>query len=283
MPFPHKGENHYSGILNEKQLTVFLDEKSSIIGPYMKNKYTLTDDTNVIRFKHQGGTKCVDDANILKGEEKISGISYKNHKTGTFDWLNTTKNIPQDSILKAKITVFKTVNNITSKEEFDQKEDTLRLERDNIMNDHIKNFTSEMIKNLLQKIYDEYSDHIVITLCLKQKYLYYPKNEENFKEFIGYHDWTYYVKDTRAKTSAQIWRTNNKTDEDVYTGLRIRLTLNNGLNAFFGLSSSNKNSYPCIKIQQEKIDDVFIPSLTDTIEESFIVEEKTQLEEEEKK
>ena len=283
MPFPHKGKNHYSGILNEKQLTVFLDEKSSIIGPYMKNKYTLTDDTNVIRFKHQGGTKCVDDANILKGEEKISGISYKNHKTGTFDWLNTTKNIPQDSILKAKFTVFKTVNNITSKEEFDQKEDTLRLERDNIMNDHIKNFTSEMIKNLLQKIYDEYSDHIVITLCLKQKYLYYPKNEENFKEFIGYDDWTYYVKDTRAKTSAQIWRTNNKTNEDVYTGLRIRLTLNNGLNAFFGLSSSNKNSYPCIKIQQEKIDDVFIPSLTDTIEESFIVEEKTQLEEEEKK
>lgn len=269
MPFPHKGENHYSGILNEKQLTVFLDEKSSIIGPYMKNKYTLTDDTNVIRFKHQGGTKCVDDANILKGEEKISGISYKNHKTGTFDWLNTTKNIPQDSILKAKFTVFKTVNNITSKEEFDQKEDALRLERDNIMNDHIKNFSSEMIKNLLQKIYDEYSDHIVITLCLKQKYLYYPKNEENFKEFIGYDDWTYYVKDTRAKTSAQIWRTNNKTDEDVYTGLRIRLTLNNGLNAFFGLSSSNKNSYPCIKIQQEKIDDVYIPSLSETLTEDF--------------
>jgi hypothetical protein len=279
MPFPHKGENHYSGILNEKQLTVFLDEKSSIIGPHIKNKYTLTDDSIDIHFKHQGGTKCVDDANILKAEEKISGVSYKNHKTGTFDWLNTTKNIPQDSILKEKLAAFKLVSNIKTKEEFDQRETQLRIDRDTIMNEYIKNFTSDMLKNVLHRIYDEYSDHIVITLCTKQKYLYYPKNEENFKEFIGYNDWTYYVKDTRAKTSAQIWRSNNETDEDVYTGLRIRLTLNNGLNAFFGLSSSNKNSYPCIKIQQEKIDDVFIPSLIDTIEEGFIVEEKTQIEE----
>lgn len=270
MPFPHKGENHYSGILNEKQLTVFLDETSSIIGPYIKNKYNLyADDSTNIHFKHQGGTKCVDDANILKGEEKVSGVSYKNHKKGTFDWLNTTKNIPQDSSLKDKLSVFKLVSNIETKEEFDQRETQLRSERDTIMNDHIKNFTSDMIKNLLRKIYDEYSDHIVITLCLKQKYLYYPKNEENFKEFIGYDDWTYYVKDTRAKTSAQIWRTNNETNEDVYTGLRIRLTLNNGLNAFFGLSSSNKNSYPCIKIQQEKIDDVYIPSLSETLTEDF--------------
>ena len=268
MPFPHQGENHHNGILNEKQLTQFLHENSKVIGPLIKNMY-ITDDQCVIEFKHQGGTKCVDDANILKNNEKISGISYKNHKTGTFDWINTTKNIPQDGILKAKLTVFKTVSNITTKEQFNEKEGQLRIERDNIMNEHIKNFTSEMIKNLLKKIYNEYSEHIVITLCKEQKYLYYPKNENNFKEFIGFEDWTYYVKDTRAKTSAQIWRSNNITNEDVYTGLRIRLTLNNGLNAFFGLSNSNNNSYPCIKIQQEKIDDVFIPSLINTIEENF--------------
>ena len=34
-----------------------------------------------------------------------------------------------------------------------------------------------------------------------------------FYGFIGFDDWTYYVKDTRAKTSAQIWRSNNITNE----------------------------------------------------------------------
>ena len=98
--------------------------------------------------------------------------------------MNTTKNIPQDSSLKDKLSVFKLVSNIKTKEEFDERETQLRIERDTIMNEYIKNFTSDMIKNLLRKIYDEYSDHIVITLCLKQKYLYYPKNEENFKEVL---------------------------------------------------------------------------------------------------
>ena len=269
MPFPHQGENHYSGILNEKQLSQFLDKESILIGPFIKKQYIVDPGTDHIQIEHQGGTKSVDDAKILNNTEKVGGISYKNHKTGTFDWINTTKNIPLNEELREKLIEFKTSSAIQSKEEFIEKEIELRNKRDEIMNSYIKNFTSPLIKDMLQNIYNEYSQHIVITLCNEKKYLYYQKTQENFKEFVGFPEWKYYIKETRAKNSAQIWRLNESTQEDVNTGLRIRLTLNNGLNAFFGLSTANKNSYPCIKIQQEKIDDLYIPSLTETLIEDF--------------
>ena len=171
MPFPHKGENHHNGILNEKQITQFLDEESLIIGPSIKQKYV--DTYEKLCFVHQGGTKCVDDANILdeKGHNKVGGISFKNHKSGTFDWINTTKNIPYEEDLKTRLQNFKTLSNINQETDFKEKEKILRSERDKIFEIHIKNFTSEMIKSLLEKIYEEYSDHIVITLCDKKKYL----------------------------------------------------------------------------------------------------------------
>ena len=40
---------------------------------------------------------------------------------------------------------------------------------------------------------------------------------------------------------------------EVNTNLRIRLVLNNGVNALLGQSSSNKTSVPCLKIQQDRV------------------------------
>ena len=42
--------------------------------------------------------------------------------------------------------------------------------------------------------------------------------------------------------------------EEINTFLRIRLVLNNGVNALVGNSSKNKSSVPCLKIQQDKVD-----------------------------
>ena len=43
-------------------------------------------------------------------------------------------------------------------------------------------------------------------------------------------------------------------DGNVYDcGLRIRVTSNNGINAFLGLSKANNNSQVVIKLQQDKV------------------------------
>ena len=68
------------------------------------------------------------------------------------------------------------------------------------------------------------------------------------------------LKTTRAKSSRQLWL---KTENgEINTNLRIRITLNNGVNALLGKSKSNKSSTPSIKIQQDNVDK-FIESCLD--------------------
>jgi len=81
MVYPTDGRNHYSGILNEKKITDYLNE----------NHKTLFGSN--ISFKQRGGTQTVDDIEVIKDGTKIASISVKNHskKGGTFDYINTSK------------------------------------------------------------------------------------------------------------------------------------------------------------------------------------------------
>lgn len=272
MPFPNKGENHYSGVQNEKLITEFLNSNGSkIIGPYIRNCYV--ENYQTIYFEHAGGTQRVDDCFIKdKDNQYINGISYKNHKkSGTIDWIKTSKEkfIPYFSLLKEKLELWKQERKevINNKILFDEKEKDLRSERDNLIFNHIHHFDDTIIKSILMNIYEHYCDHIIITCNNGTKIVYYSKTPENFKEMIGYSDWTYFIKMGRGKNSAQIWRKND-TGEEVNTNLRLRLVLNNGLNAFFGLSSANKTSIPCIQIQQDNVD-IMMSRLTNVLEENI--------------
>ena len=55
----------------------------------------------------------------------------------------------------------------------------------------------------------------------------------------------------RAKTSRKIVFKNG--EHTINTGLRLRVTSNNGINDFLGLSKSNKNSKIVVKLQQDSI------------------------------
>ena len=272
MPFPNKGENHYSGIQNEKLITEFLNtNESKIIRPFIENYYK--EKHEIICFEHAGGTQRVDDCYIKdKDNQYINGISYKNHKkSGTIDWIKTSKEqfIPEFSLLKEILEAWKQDRKevVNNKNLFIEKEKKLRSERDSIIFEHIQHFNDTMIKSILRNIYEHYCDHIIITCNNGTKIVYYSKTPENFKEMIGYSDWTYYIKMGRGKNSGQIWRKSDK-GEEVNTNLRLRLVLNNGLNAFFGLSSANKTSIPCIQIQQDNVD-VMISGLTNVLEENI--------------
>jgi hypothetical protein len=56
--------------------------------------------------------------------------------------------------------------------------------------------------------------------------------------------------------------------EEFNTYLRIRLVLNNGVNALVGTSLKNKTSVPCIKIQQDNVD-FFLKSIENKLIEKM--------------
>jgi signal transduction histidine kinase len=115
------------------------------------------------------------------------------------------------------------------------------------------------IKSLLRSCYDIYTDYVLITDVKKNRIILF--NKEALEELRTYDDCEYSLRRTnKARTSRQIWR--RRPDGTEYdTLMRVRLVLNNGVSALFGMGA-NKSSCPCIKIQQDKIAK-FLDNVTD--------------------
>lgn len=246
MPFPNKGENHFDGVKNEKEIVEFLNKTPD-------NNFNKTIEKNhgykVKCWKHEGGTKQKMDASVHLENGKIVGVSIKRHKSGTFDWENTTKGVPKE--LKEKIEEFKKTNmnkSIPAK-------GGIRDELADINSKYLENMTSKHIQETLSKIYDtEENTNIIIINDMKHKrFIMFGKSNLD-PYFNSKHKHTYILKSSpRAKTSRQIWI--RSTDGcEINTNLRIRLILNNGINALLGKSKKNKTSVSSLKIQQDRVD-----------------------------
>lgn len=266
MPFVNDGSVHHSGIRNEKDVCSFLNERSKVI------KASLCSDGDI--FEHRGGTSTKADMVILKNSGEVSKtISIKNHeKNGsTFDWLNSTRGVPQTETLKAALQEIKGAFEKTSKSESEQK--GVKNKCETLFAEHLRAMSSDTIRNILQSIYKSYTDYIIITDVAKNNLIVFDKHK-NMKELSGYDDAIYFLKYTaRAKTSAQIWRREENGSggvSEVNTNLRIRLVLNNGVSALLGLSQKNKCSVPSIKIQQDNVKQ-FIHTLVEPVSESYVV------------
>ena len=247
--FLKNGEVHQSGIKNEHNVIYFLNTTTNAITTHLKKIHG--EDIQVI---HKGGTTSVDDATVVGPDDvKYAGISIKNHKSGTHDWTNTSK-IPNKDVIKDLFKEYKDKYPNLDAAEFAEKEKTLREERDAIVNTYLRDLSGGYIKDMLTNLYEGYSDYVIMNDMKSEQYICYEKNTRNFNEFVGFPTWDYYLKFAKAQNSAMIWRKNQETNEDACTNLRLRITLNNGLNAFFGLSANNKTSIPCLKLQQDSVD-----------------------------
>ena len=247
MPFPNKGENHLNGIKNEKEIVEFLNKNPD-------NNFNKTIEKNngykVKCWKHEGGTKQKMDASVHLENGKILGVSIKRHKSGTFDWENTTKGVPTD--LKEKIEEFKKTNmnkSIPTK-------GGIRDELADINSKYLEIMTSKQIQETLSKIYEtEETTNIIIINDMKNKRLIMFGKSNLDPYFNPKHKHTYILKSSsRAKTSRQIWIISSDGCEEINTNLRIRLVLNNGITALLGKSKANKSSCPSLKIQQDNVD-----------------------------
>ena len=257
--FKRDGSTHYSGIQNEHTIVDTLNSESSIIG-----KSLLTSPDWMV--SHKGGTKTKADAVIINKTtgNVVKTISIKNHKTGTFDWLNSTSGLPD--ILRE---VFKRdVSLIKENYKVNPDVDNARMAADKMFNDALIQIGGDdaFIRGLLQSIYQKYTDIIIIHSEKEKKYVSFEKDE--LLELMCYPDETYYLKHKQGCCSAQIMR-RSQTGVETNTHLRVRLVLNNGINALVGQSSKNKSSVPCIKIQQDNVEH-FMGCLKRPIVESLV-------------
>jgi len=256
--FKKDGSTHHSGIKNEHNIVAFLNTPGSTIGQYLRPT------PNHI-VTHKGGTQTKADAVVANQDTKEEfTLSIKNHKTGTFDWLNSTKGFPEDiqNILKERTKEIKVAykchqNLDTSRDEIDNMFSTAL---DSLKNNHC--FLLEVINT----IFNKYTDAILVNHEKKGELIYFEKKE--LRELQGFTDYIYYLKHKEGTCSAQIMRRQNPDSEEINTNLRLRLVLNNGVNALVGTSSKNKISVPCLKIQQDGVDD-FIKKIENKIIEKY--------------
>jgi predicted XRE-type DNA-binding protein len=245
MTFPTQGQNHAGGIKNEKEIVRYMNgSPENIINRFLEKRYG----SKIKNWTHQGGTQQKQDASVLFESTESTGISIKNHKSGTFDWLNTTKGV-NDS-LKGDISKFKDENLGA----IIPKRGGVRSKLDNIFNSYLDSLSSKDISELLDKIYmnEENTRHIIINDRKKNRLIFF--DESNLDCYCNTRwNHNFFLKSTsRAKTSRQIW-IRSPDGTEINTNLRIRAHLNNGITALLGTSESNKTSVPCLKIQQDKV------------------------------
>ncbi len=247
MPFPNKGENHFLGVNNEKENVEFLNKTPDNI----INKTIEKNHGSKVKFlKHEGGTKQKKDASVHLENGKIIGVSIKRHKSGTFDWENTTKGVPTE--VKENIEEFKKTNMdkpIPAK-------GGIRDELAEICSKSLEKMTSKQIQEILSKIYEteDNTNYIIINDMKNKRLIMFGKSNLD-PYFNPKHKHTYILKSSpRAKTSRQIWIRSSDGCEEINTNLRIRLVLNNGITALLGKSKKNKTSVPSLKIQQDNVD-----------------------------
>ena len=252
--------NHDSGVKNEKQIVEFQNKNANNeLNVYFMEKNKTS---NKCLWLHKGGTQMKQDAEVEveleNGEKTIEQISIKNHKSGTFDWENTTKLVPD--FIKEKVNDFK------KKHHGEEVTKELRGELEEIFSAGLDTITSEMIIEMLENIYRVYPKNILINNNGKKELLMFEK--ENLKRFFDPDvKPRYFLKKTRAKTSRQIW-VEELDGEIVNTNLRIRMLTNNGITALLGRSEHNKTSVPSIKIQQDGVDK-FIEGCKDKVRTNY--------------
>tara|TARA_B100000886_G_scaffold272922_1_gene196840 strand:+ start:502 stop:1440 length:939 start_codon:yes stop_codon:yes gene_type:complete len=247
MPYNTNGGSHRDGVSNEKKIVTHLNTSNG----RSLNLHTLFG-MEGLQFIQIGGTKSVSDMDILTAQgEKVSGVSIKNHKQGSYDYVNTSKlgqYLPGSVVesIKAGISAIKA--------EYAGDEARLPEARravESVLEAAFAQMSSEVIKSILQVINVRNPKLVMINDIKDKKLKCY--HESSFTELSAEPykaSNTYALKSTRAKSSRQITR------NGVVTNLRLRIVLNNGVKALLGLSKSNKYSIPVIKIQQDNVNAV---------------------------
>ena len=230
------GLSHREGVKNEDVTVRILNEKKV---------YAET-------VEKRGGTKVKEDA--VAGTQKISIKRKDGITNGSFDWFNTSAyNRALGNTFDAFLSNMKELRQLPESLRTDE-EFVLKI-RDNfnqLCENALDSLQSDVIVKLLQRgLIDANEGFDVVINDTKTSELY--KFAADQHPAVGYIAKGYSIV---LKGSGKSSRMINFVDADgnVYDcGLRLRVTSNNGINAFLGTSKANRNSQVVIKLQQDKV------------------------------
>ena len=233
--FKTDGSVHHGGVNNEAKTVEVLNS----LNLYSEHVET------------RGGTKVKEDA--VAGNKKISIKRKEGVSVGSFDWFNTSKyNHLFGESFSSFYSKMKQMRGLPVEVRSDEEFVSLtRSMFNDICEEALENLSAEAITNiLLQGLCEdnEEMDIVVNDVKAKKLYIFQITNHPAFQ--LIREGFTPILKGT-GKTSRQILFTNGKVTHNV--GLRLRVTSNNGINAFLGLSKANKNSQVVVKLQQDDV------------------------------
>lgn len=235
MGFKTDGSVHHGGIANELQTIATLNS----LGIYEE---TVT---------HLGGTQHKADA--VAGERGISIKRKQGTKVGSFDWVNTTK-IPaaiatRFDCFRAVVSELKTLTTEQRTSEVDEVRDlfnaTSAAAFDTLLTADLTAFLRDTFAK--QAGYD-----IVVTDTKASTLHHFAAESHPVLALLS----EGYIPTLKAPTKdGQTSRTIlfGKGTDSIDIGLRLRITSNNGINAFLGLSKANKSSSVVLKLQQDNV------------------------------
>ena len=231
MTFKTDGSVHYSGIKNEGKTAEVLTEQN-IFG---------------CKVETRGGTKFKED--MVAGELKLSAKDKKKLSTGSFDWVNTSK---VSNIFGDHFDTFK--KEVSGIREMDIENRVTRLSstRKKFADTCSAGFDYLSDKQVCDLIVDSISDGIDwVFVNDKENNVLYQFNPEDHPA----------VKMAQTCDSVKFTGSGKSSRRVIFVkdgveynyGIRLRITSNNGVTAFLGLSKANKNSQIVIKLQQDSV------------------------------
>jgi hypothetical protein len=233
--FKTDGSVHHGGVKNEDQTVQILNEKQ------------IYSDT----VEKRGGTKQKADA--VAGNKSISIKRKEGIANGSFDWFNTSK---YNDVLGDTFDAFlSSVKEFRSLPQSIIRDDEFVLKvRDNfnqLCESCLDTLSSDQIVEILKVgLIDANSGFDVVVNDTKTKSIFV-FNADNHPA-VDYINRGFTVSlQGKGKSSRKVLFSDGITVYDC--GLRIRVTSNNGINAFLGLSKANSNSQVVIKLQQDNV------------------------------
>lgn len=229
------GSVHHSGIKNEKDTIKFLND----INFFSE------------QLVHLGGTKNKADA--IAGKKQCS-IKRKNGiGNGSFDFFNTSAyNVFLGDHFDEFLEEMKEHRNMPTK----LREVSVELNRTDFSNLCLSAFTKIDTDNLTQILTDTFQNHsydLVINDVVAKKLYIFPLSDHPVSVLLK-RGATPILTPGQGSSSQKILFLLG--DEIIDDGLRLRITSNNGIRAFLGLSKANKNSQVVMKLQQDNIPNI---------------------------
>lgn len=236
MSYKTDGSVHHGGVLNEDLTVRVLNEKKI---------YSET-------VEKRGGTKVKEDA--VAGYQRISIKRKEGITNGSFDWFNTSS---YNDVLGDTFDHF-----LSNVKELRQMPQSLRSDEEFVLKIRdgfnalcelaLDTLTSDQVVEILKRgLIDANCGFDVVINDTKTSEIYvFSADQHPAHDYIA-KGYTAVLKGN-GKSSRMVYFVD--ADGNVYDcGLRLRVTSNNGINAFLGTSKANRNSQVVIKLQQDKV------------------------------